>query len=171
MICSTTRAEHASSYGPGVAETKIACGTCSMNSSKRSGRLSIASGRRKPWSTSVSLRERSPLYMPPICGTVTCDSSTMHEEVAREVVEQRERRLARRAAVEHARVVLDAVAVADLLHHLEVVLGALAQALRLEQLALLLEARDAALELLADRRGGALDRAAAWSRSASPGRS
>ena len=80
------------------------------------------------------------------------------EEVAREVVEQRERRLTRRAAVEHARVVLDAVAVAELLHHLEVVLGALAQAVRLEQLALLLELRDVPLELLADHGSGALDR-------------
>ena len=43
------------------------------------------------------------------------------------------------AAVDGRRVVLDAVAEADLLHHLEVVLGAHAQALGLEQLALLLE--------------------------------
>ena len=64
------------SYGPGVAETKIICGASASHSSKRSGRLSSADGRRKPYSTSVSLRERSPLYMPPICGTVTWLSST-----------------------------------------------------------------------------------------------
>ena len=45
-------------------------------------------------------------------------------------------RLARAPAVDRRRVVLDAVAEADLLHHLEVVLGAHAEALGLEQLAL-----------------------------------
>ncbi len=61
---------------PGVAETKTICGTLARNSSKRSGRLSSAEGSRKPKSTSVCLRERSPSYMPPIWGTVWCDSST-----------------------------------------------------------------------------------------------
>jgi hypothetical protein len=42
---------------------------------ERSGRLSSALGRRKPCSTSVCLRLRSPLYIPPICGTVTWLSS------------------------------------------------------------------------------------------------
>ena len=46
------------------------------NSSNMSGRLSSALGRRNPYSTSVNLRARSPLNMPPICGSVTCDSST-----------------------------------------------------------------------------------------------
>ena len=40
------------------------------NSSKVSGRLSSAEGRRKPKSTSVCLRERSPWYMPRTCGMV-----------------------------------------------------------------------------------------------------
>src|SRR5205823_13068503 len=39
-------------------------------------RLPSALGRRKPKSTSVCFRERSPSYMPPTCGTVWCDSST-----------------------------------------------------------------------------------------------
>ena len=47
----------------------------SRNSSQRSGRLSIALGSRKPWSTRLRLRDMSPSYMPPICGTATCDSS------------------------------------------------------------------------------------------------
>ena len=47
-----------------------------MNSSNCSGRLSSADGSRKPYSTSVVLRARSPLNMPPIWGRVTCDSST-----------------------------------------------------------------------------------------------
>ena len=66
------------------------------------------------------------------------------QEVVGEVVEQRERRLAEVAAVDVHRVVLDAVAVADLGHHLEVVLGAHAQALGLEQLALAPRTRPAA---------------------------
>ena len=70
-----------------------------------------------------------------------------HQEVVGEVVEQRERGLAEVAPVDVHRVVLDAVAVADLAHHLEVVLGAHPQPLRLEQLAFLLEPRQALLEL------------------------
>ena len=66
------------------------------------------------------------------------------QEVVGEVVEQAVRRLARRAAVDVPRVVLDAVAEADLLHHLEVERGAHAQPLRLEQLALRARARPAA---------------------------
>jgi hypothetical protein len=58
-----------------------------------------------------------------------------HQRVVGQVVEQRRRRLARRAARQMARVVLDAVAVADLAHHLEVEHRALVQALRFEQLA------------------------------------
>ena len=80
------------------------------------------------------------------------------DEVGREEVEQRVRRRARRAAVEVARVVLDPVAEAELLHHLEVVLGALPDAVRLEHLALRLEQLDLLLELVADLLGGALDR-------------
>ena len=69
------RVEWRCSYGPGVAETNTICGTFARNSSKRSGRLSSADGSRKPKSTSVCLRDRSPSYMPPICGTDWCDSS------------------------------------------------------------------------------------------------
>ena len=69
---------------------------------------------------------------------------------------QRVGRLARAAAVDGRRVVLDAVAEADLLHHLEVVLGAHAEALGLEQLALLLEGGQALLELLLDAHDGLL---------------
>jgi hypothetical protein len=65
----------ASRYSYGPAWPRRARGQRSSNSSKRSGRLSSADGRRKPNSTRVSLRERSPLNMAPICGMVTCDSS------------------------------------------------------------------------------------------------
>jgi hypothetical protein len=60
------------------------------------------------------------------------------QEVLGEVVEQRVRRGAGRAAVDVHRVVLDAVAEADLAHHLEVVGRAHAQPLGLEHLPLLL---------------------------------
>ena len=51
------------------------CGRMASHSSKRSGRLSMQEGRRKPYSASVALRRKSPRYMPPICGTVTWLSS------------------------------------------------------------------------------------------------
>jgi excinuclease ABC subunit B len=74
-ICSTIREEWLRSKSLGVADTNTICGVCSRNSSKVWGRLSSALGSRKPKSTSVFLRERSPSNMPPICGTVWCDSS------------------------------------------------------------------------------------------------
>ena len=63
------------------------------------------------------------------------------ERVLGQVVEQRGRRLPGRAAREVARVVLDAVAVADLAQHLQVEHRALVEPLRLQQLALALEQR------------------------------
>ena len=80
-----------------------------------------------------------------------------HEEVAREVVEQGERRGALGASVEDPRVVLDAIAVAELAHHLHVVLGALAQPMGLEHLAGALELLEAPGELGADLLDRALD--------------
>ena len=63
---------------------------------------------------------------------------------------QRVGRLAGRAAVDVARVVLDAGAEAHRLHHLQVVVRAHLQALRLQQLALLLELLQAFAQLVAD---------------------
>ena len=60
------------------------------------------------------------------------------------------------AAVDVARVVLDAGAEADLPHHLDVVRGAHAQALRLEQLALPLELGEPLRELRLDAADGPL---------------
>ena len=78
--CSTTRSLFSSSYGPGVADTYTAWLTVASNSSKVSGRLSSADGRRKPKSTRISLRVRSFLYMPTTCGIVMCDSSTISSQ-------------------------------------------------------------------------------------------
>ena len=75
-ICSTTRLLFSNSQPPGVAETRRTCPTRSTNSSKRSGRLSAAEGRRKPCSMRVAFRLRSASYCPWSCGTATCDSSS-----------------------------------------------------------------------------------------------
>ena len=93
------------------------------------------------------------------------------EEVARKVVEERVRGGAGRAPVEDPRVVLDPVAVAELLHHLEVVLGSLADPVRFEQLSLRFEELDLLLELVAGSRRPRGRSSAATSRTASPGRS
>src|SRR6266511_2869310 len=47
------------------------CRTRSLNSSNCSGRLSRALGSRKPYSTSVPIRDMSPSYIPWSWGTVT----------------------------------------------------------------------------------------------------
>ena len=55
-----------------------------------------------------------------------------HERIVRQIIEQRGRRLAGQPAGKMARVVLDAVAVADLLDHFEIEHGALLQPLRFD---------------------------------------
>jgi hypothetical protein len=76
------------------------------------------------------------------------------DRVVGDEFEQRGRRLARRAAGEVARVVLDPVAHAGGLQHLQIELGALFQPLRLQQLAFGVELIKPLAQLLAD----ALDR-------------
>ncbi len=76
------------------------------------------------------------------------------QEVAREVVEQRRRRLARQPPAEVARVVLDAVAVAHGLDHLQIEARALVDALRLHHAALRLEMRHPLVQLGHDRIDG-----------------
>src|SRR5579884_796305 len=78
------------------------------------------------------------------------------QEVLREVIEQCVRRRARRAPIQEARVVLDAGAVAQLLHHLKVEISALLNTLRLQQLAPALEVGDALCQLLLDLDDGTL---------------
>ena len=63
------------------------------------------------------------------------------EEIVREIVEEALRRRAGRAASQRPRIVLDAVAVAELAHHLYVVFGALAQTLRFQKFAFRFEER------------------------------
>src|SRR6059058_2732520 len=69
ITCSTnTPPDCVSSHSDGVADTATVCGRIASHSSKRSGRLSMQEGRRKPYSASVALRRKSPRYIPPICG-------------------------------------------------------------------------------------------------------
>ena len=84
------------------------------------------------------------------------DVGLVHHQqpVLGEVIDQAFRRGPRLPASEMARIVLDAVAVTDLLEHLEVVGGALLQALGLQQLALLIED----IEALPQFRANGLDR-------------
>ena len=77
-------------------------------------------------------------------------------EVVGEVVEERVRHLAGRAAVEVSRVVLDPGTHPHLAQHLEVVGGAHPQPLGLEELAVLLEPRQPLLQLGFDPRDRAL---------------
>ncbi len=79
------------------------------------------------------------------------------QTVPRQIVEQGGRRLPRRAAGEVAAVVLDAGAVAQLLHHLHVELGALADALLLHQLVEGQQLLAAAAQLLLDVLDGPQD--------------
>ena len=67
------------------------------NSSNFSGRLSSADGRRKPYSTSVVLRERSPLYMAAELADHLVALVQEHQRVLGQVVGQRRRRRARAA--------------------------------------------------------------------------
>ena len=80
------------------------------------------------------------------------------DEVVGEVVDQRVRRRARRAAVEDPRVVLDPRGEAELLQHLDVVLRALQQPVGLELLAALLKPGEPLVELGLDLEHGALER-------------
>ena len=65
----TSRIEFFISYSPGVAETKITFFRCVSISSNFNGLLSYADGNLNPCSTKLLFRARSPLYIPPICGT------------------------------------------------------------------------------------------------------
>ncbi len=76
------------------------------------------------------------------------------EEVTGEKVDQRVGPGTGRAATGMAGVILDAIAVAHLLHHFQIEGGPHLQALRFEELALALQLRDAFVELLADRSHG-----------------
>ena len=69
------------------------------------------------------------------CGSVTCDSSTKSSQSFGKKSSRHDGVRARLAAREMARVVLDAVAVADLAQHVEVVARALLETLGFEQLA------------------------------------
>ncbi|MNQ45847.1 hypothetical protein D3C85_596430 [compost metagenome] len=62
--CSTTLSACSFSYAAGVADTNTHWRIRTSNSSSLSGRLSNADGSRNPYCTRVSLRDRSPRYIP-----------------------------------------------------------------------------------------------------------
>ncbi len=72
------------------------------------------------------------------------------QRIGRQVIEQARWRLAGHVASEVARVVLDAIAVADLGQHLQIELGALRQALRFDQLVLGVQLLQALAQFLLD---------------------
>ena len=87
-----------------------------------------------------------------------CDMALVHkqQEIFREIVHQRVRRRADRPPLNDARIVLDARAVAQLLHHFNIIGRALADALRLHQLLIFLEIRLPLVQIVSDLRDGAL---------------
>ena len=102
-------------------------------------RRNAAAGCRAPTAGGNRTRPASPCASDrpvhaPICGIVTWLSSTTSSAVPRQVVEQAGRRLARLAARQVARVVLDAGAVAELRDHLEIEERALLEPLRFDEL-------------------------------------
>src|SRR6185295_8804693 len=77
-----------------------------------------------------------------------------HQRVGREIVNERRRRLTGQAPGEMARIILDALAEAELGEHLEIEARALLDALRLHQPAGVLEELDALAQLRLDRFDG-----------------
>jgi hypothetical protein len=84
-----------SSHAAGVAETAMVCGRIMSHSSKRSGRLSMQEGRRKPYSASVALRRKSPRYMRADLRDGLVALIDEDQRVVGDVFEQGRRRLAR----------------------------------------------------------------------------
>ena len=117
-----------------------------------SGRLSSAEGRRKPWSNqrfSLRLIGRRGTSRAPAGGHVGLVDDD--QRVVGQVIHQRRRRVAGAAPGQVPRVVLDPVAVADLLHHLEVEAGSADGVAGPPAASPPLELRQPLLELLPDR--------------------
>ena len=153
MTCSTKtpRASFISQW-LGVADTAMVCGRMASHSSKRKGRLSMQEGRRKPYSASVALRRKSPRNAAELRdGDVALVDKD--ERVVRHVFEQSRRRLARLAAGEIARIVLDAAGAGGF-HHFQVEHRALFEALRFQQAAGDVELVETAFELALDAGDG-----------------
>ena len=136
MICSTTTpSESRSSNSAGVADTKTARGVSDEKLVEH--QRPVVERARQPESVlderqlarAVAVEHAADLRQRDV--RLVDDD----EEVFGEIVEQARRALARLAAREMARVVLDAGAGADLEHHLDVEVRARLEPLRLEQLA------------------------------------
>ncbi len=114
---------------PASPRRSTVCGRIASHSLKRSGRLSMQLGRRKPYSASVILRRWSPLRHRADLrhGLVALvDEQRAH---SRADIRTGRRRLARQAPGQEAGVILDARAGAGRRDHLQVEAGALLQPL------------------------------------------
>ena len=139
VACARTRPASPTRTRAGASSTGTP-GTSAAGCRARSG----AGSRSRRASACASGRPRTCRRSAARSGATRRRSTT---KSAGEVVEQAVRPLARLAAVEDPRVVLDPVAEPELPQHLHVVLGALAQPVGLEQLALRLELRAPLVQL------------------------
>jgi hypothetical protein len=152
MTCSVKTPPVASiSQLPGVAETCTVCGRIASHSSKRSGRLSMQEGRRKPYSAKRRLApEVASIHAADLRdGDVALVGED--QRIVRQILEQGRRRLARQAAGQIARIVLDAGAGAGRLDHLDVEAAALLQPLRFQQAAGGFQLDQTSAQLVLDR--------------------
>ncbi len=140
ITCSTNTPPLSFSSQPlGVADTATDCGRIMSHSSNRSGRLSMQEGRRKPY---LGQRRLAPEVAAEHAADLRHGDVAFvgeHQRVVGHIFEQRRRRLARPAAGEIARIVLDAGAAAGGFHHFQIEGGALFQPLRFQQAALVVE--------------------------------
>ena len=137
--CSTTWVDTDISHSPGVADTKTTCGTLLDELVEPQRPVVEGRGQAEAVLDEHDLAAAVALVHAVQLGDGDVRLVDEHQEVVGEEVEQRVRRLAGLATGQDARVVLDAVAVAQLAQHLHVVLRALAQAEGLELLALCLQ--------------------------------
>ena len=135
-ICSTTRLECSSSHLPGRGGQEHGLAGPLHPLLEPQGPVVRGGGQAEAVVDQGLLAGPVPLVLAVQLGDGHVGLVDDGEVVVGEEVQQRVGRLARAAAVDGRRVVLDAVAEAHLLQHLQVVLGAHAQPLGLQQLAL-----------------------------------
>ena len=130
--------------GPAWPRRRSSAAGSVSHSSNFSGRLSTQDGRRKPNSARIDLRLKSPRIHAAELRHRHVAFVDDQQRVLRQVFEQRRRRIARIAAGQVARVVLDALAGAGRLHHFDVERRALLQPFDFQQLAFCGQFRPAA---------------------------
>ena len=155
MTCSAKTPPACSiSQPPGVAETATESGRIASHSSKRKRTVVHAGGQAE----AVFGQRRLAPEVAAIHAADLRDGDVAlvdeDQRVVGDVFEQRRRRIARLAAGEVARIVLDAGAGAGRLQHLQVEAGALLQPLGLQQSSSLFKLLQPVLQLFLDRLDG-----------------